>query len=271
MTSGEKLTSVERQQRYRDRRNIFADSADLKPLTLRGAAIAPGTRATAPTSVLLASSSACALFASLTTILFRGWRAPQPFGLSPSKRRRLTLLALPLIVSLGLAGPAAATFDVSAEESEPGASTQVPTPAPIDHDGVLALIRSTLLALDQANKTGNYTVLRDLGSPRFQLNTAARLSEIFASQRYNHMNLAAVAVLEPQLTVPPQIEANGLMRMAGFFPSVPMEINFDLVYAPVDRQQWRLSAISVSFRQAAPVAPPPSEPPPAVSSGDHPI
>jgi hypothetical protein len=44
MASGEKLTSAERQQRYRDRRNILADSADLKPLTLQGPAIAPGTR-----------------------------------------------------------------------------------------------------------------------------------------------------------------------------------------------------------------------------------
>ena len=44
MASGEKLTNAERQQRYRDRRNILADSADLKPLTLQGPAIAPGTR-----------------------------------------------------------------------------------------------------------------------------------------------------------------------------------------------------------------------------------
>jgi len=44
MASGEKLTSAERQRRSRDRRNILADSADLKPLTLRGATIAPGTR-----------------------------------------------------------------------------------------------------------------------------------------------------------------------------------------------------------------------------------
>jgi hypothetical protein len=44
MASGEKLSGAERQQRYRDRRNILADSAGLKPLTLRGAPIAPGTR-----------------------------------------------------------------------------------------------------------------------------------------------------------------------------------------------------------------------------------
>ena len=58
----------------------------------------------------------------------------------------------------------------------PKQQPQAPKPAQIDRNGVLILIRTALLALDQANKTGNYTVLRDLGSPDFQVNTAARLA-----------------------------------------------------------------------------------------------
>jgi hypothetical protein len=42
--------------------------------------------------------------------------------------------------------------------------------------------------------------------------------------------------------------------MAGFFPSVPAQVNFELMYAPVDGQ-WRLFGISVSIGQAAPAAP----------------
>jgi hypothetical protein len=118
----------------------------------------------------------------------------------------------------------------------------------------LILIRETLLALDQANKTGNYTVLRDLGSPDFQANTAARLAEIFAQQRRDNVDLSGVAVIDPQLTLLPQIEANGMMHMAGFFPSVPTQVNFELAYAPVGGR-WRLFALSVSFGQAAPTAP----------------
>jgi hypothetical protein len=133
---------------------------------------------------------------------------------------------------------------------------QAPKPAQIDRNGVLILIRTALLALDQANKTGNYTVLRDLGSPDFQVNTAARLAEIFVQQRRDNIDLSGVAVIDPQLTLLPQIEANGLMRMAGFFPSVPTQVNFELIYAPVDGR-WRLFGLSVSFGQAAPAAPPP--------------
>jgi hypothetical protein len=137
---------------------------------------------------------------------------------------------------------------------------QAPKPAQIDRNGVLILIRSSLLALDQANKSGNYTVLRDIGAPGFQTNTAARLGEIFAKLRGDNLDLSGVAVIDPQLSLLPQIEANGLMHMAGFFPSVPSQVNFDLSFAPVNGQ-WRLFGISVSIGQSGPAAPdPPSLP-----------
>jgi len=167
-----------------------------------------------------------------------------------------------ILRSLMLAALAAASsFGVGAEEAKPSPGARAPTPAAIDRNGVLILIRSTLFALDQANRTGNYTVLRDLGSPAFQTNTAARLAEIFAVHRKDNIDLSGIAVLDPQLTLLPQIEANGMMHMAGFFPSVPTQVNFELAYAPVERQ-WRLFGVSVSIGQAAPVAPPPPEPSP---------
>jgi len=152
-----------------------------------------------------------------------------------------------------------------APKSQSQPQAQAPKPAQIDRNGVLILIRETLLALDQANKTGNYTVLRDLGSPDFQANTAARLAEIFAQQRKDNIDLSGVAVIDPQLTLLPQIEANGLMHMAGFFPSVPTQVNFELAYAPVGGR-WKLFALSVSFGQAAPQAPQPPAPNPPQSA-----
>jgi hypothetical protein len=147
----------------------------------------------------------------------------------------------------------AAMLPVAALAQPPG--QQAAKPAQIDRNGVLILVRSTLLALDQANKTGNYTVLRDLGAPGFQqANTAARLGDIFARQREDKLDLSGVAAIDPQLSLLPQIEANGLMRMAGFFPSIPAQVNFELLFAPVDGQ-WRLFGLSVNLGQAAPAAP----------------
>jgi len=150
----------------------------------------------------------------------------------------------------------------SAGHAQGASPAAAPKPAQIDRNGVLMLVRSTLLALDHANKTGNYTVLRDIGAPAFQSNSAARLGEIFAKLRNDNLDLSGVAVLDPQLSLLPQIEANGLMHMTGFFPSVPTQVNFDLAYAAVNGQ-WRLFGISVSIGQSGPTAPEPPAPPPS--------
>lgn len=164
------------------------------------------------------------------------------------------VFATPLAGGAGLAQPAPA--------SQIGAPQPGDKPAQIDRNGVLILIRSSLLAVDQANKTGNYTVLRDLGAPGFQTaNTATRLGEIFANLRNQSLDLSGVAVLEPQLTLLPTIGANGMMRMAGFFPSVPTQINFELLYAPVE-SRWRLFGIGLNIGQSGPTAP--ADPPQAV-------
>ena len=134
-------------------------------------------------------------------------------------------------------------------EATPGSK-----PASLDRNVTLILLRSSLLALDQANKTGNYTVLRDLGAPGFQANTAAKLSEIFAQLRRDNLDLSGAAVSEPQLTVAPEIAANGLLHMKGFFPGTGAQVNFELLYAPVDGQ-WRLFGVSVGLGQPAAAAP----------------
>ena len=165
--------------------------------------------------------------------------------------------AIALAVAVLVVPPAALAQQPAAKAEQPA-----PKPANIDRNGVLMLVRSTLLALDHANKTGNYTVLRDIGAPGFQTNSAAKLAEIFAKLRNDRLDLSGVAVIDPQLSLLPQIEANGMMHMAGFFPSVPSQVNFELMYAPVDGQ-WRLFGISVAVGQSAPAAPPEPAPPAA--------
>src|SRR5215475_7265528 len=185
--------------------------------------------------------------------------------------REMTMTSSQLILrSLMLVALAAASSSsVWAAEAKAPLGAHAPTPAPIDRNGVLILIRSTLLALDHANKTGNYTVLRDLAAPGFQVNTAARLAEIFAGHRRESLDLSAVIVIDPQFSLLPQIETNGLMHMTGLFPSVPKQVNFDLAFAPVNGQ-WRLFGISVALGQTGPVAPPDppvAQRPPETTSG----
>lgn len=142
-----------------------------------------------------------------------------------------------------------------------------PRPYVMDRNSVFELVRSTMIALHQANVTGNYTVLRDLGAPGFrEANTSARLAEIFANLRNQQFDLSGVLILEPQLTTPPELDASGKLHMAGFFPSVPLQVNFELLYA-ANAGRWQLFGIGVNIGQTGPVAPsPPQLPPQTVSS-----
>jgi hypothetical protein len=104
-----------------------------------------------------------------------------------------------------------------------------------------------MLALQHANDTGNYTVLRDIGAPGFQAaNTAARLSEIFANLRAQKIDLSVLSVLDPQLANGPQIDQAGMMLIEGQFPTTPAQVGFRLLFAPVD-SRWRLFGISINL------------------------
>lgn len=135
---------------------------------------------------------------------------------------------------------------------------------PVTLEQALYLIRSTLLTLNDANRSGNYTVLRDLASPGFQAaNTAADLAQHFADLRKRNFDLHAVAISAPQLTAPPHIEQNNMLRLTGYFPTQPLRINFDMLFQNVGGQ-WRLFGLSVATPQAPaqqPAAQPPSPPP----------
>jgi hypothetical protein len=137
----------------------------------------------------------------------------------------------------------------------------------LDHDSQLILVRRALSALDQANQTGNYTVLRDLGAPAMQANTAARLGEIFAPQRQGGLDLSLALVMEPQINSPQRIDADGVLHITGFFASTPRRINFEVAYQAVGGV-WKLYGLAVSA--SAPEASPGMPKPPAIPADQRP-
>ncbi len=139
---------------------------------------------------------------------------------------------------------------------------------------MIILIRSSLVALGQANQTGNYTVLNQLGSANFRRNnTPERLSQIFAPFRTNNIDLSVVVFVTPQLTEAPRFE-NGRLRLIGYFPTQPMRVTFDLMFEP-DGGQWKLFGLGVDLERTAVAAtpqpvrqptPPRAQPPSATDS-----
>jgi hypothetical protein len=146
-----------------------------------------------------------------------------------------------------------------AQASQPKPGTREPAAQqpklPVSLEQALYLIRSTLLTLNDANRSGNYTVLRELAAPNFQSkNSAADLGTIFSDLRARKIDLFPVALLAPQLSTPPNIVGNGMLRLTGTFPTQPLQISFDLMFENV-AGQWRLFGISVQTPQAQTASP----------------
>ena len=92
---------------------------------------------------------------------------------------------------------------LSVAAAEERVRLSVPTP-----DVLLMLVRTTLVALNQANFTGNYSVLHDLGTPHLQAtNSQAQLGIAFTNLREQKLDLSRVLLLSPDLTEPPSITA----------------------------------------------------------------
>ena len=93
----------------------------------------------------------------------------------------------------------------------PGAMPKMP-----DQYKLNLLIRTTIIAINQANKTGNCTVLRDLAAPDFQnVNSAEKLAEIFTG----HIRLGCTGFVRSCVSA---YRASGFVAGVGGFSGTPV-------------------------------------------------
>jgi hypothetical protein len=124
-----------------------------------------------------------------------------------------------------------------------------------DNFKINMMIRSTVIAVNQANKTNNYTVLRDLGSVDFRVaNSAEKLALIFSGLRKSGFDLSPVLFFTPKLLKPPALTESGMLRLHGFFDTRPQIVAFDLLFQRV-QGEWQLFGISISTRPVPADAP----------------
>jgi hypothetical protein len=146
-------------------------------------------------------------------------------------------------VTLALGGSAAQAQTRPAPLPAQAAPAQVSVP---DRFTVLRLVYSSIAALDHANQTGNYSVLRDLGAPSFQAsNTSATLGTIFQAFRNQNVDLSYALILSPNFEFAPAIVQGGLLRVRGSFPLRPQAIGFDFLFQNI-AGQWRMFGVAVA-------------------------
>ena len=145
----------------------------------------------------------------------------------------------------------AAPSSVAAQAAPPPPSI-APVPTELE---MVKLIWSTMIAVEQANVSGNYSVLRDMSSPSFQqLNDPTRLAQIFAPIRASRIDLSNTLLLAPTYVGTPQQIENGAFGVRGYFGLRPTAVGFELYYQWVNGR-WRLYGIGLDPQPLATVQP----------------
>jgi hypothetical protein len=170
-------------------------------------------------------------------------------------------LASALVLLLGIHAAAA-------QQARPPAANAGAKPGEMQMSVITltVLIKDAVIALHHANMTGNYSVLRDMGTPVFRENfDQTALAAAFANLRARRIDLSPAYFLSPNLSKKPELSKDNELMLAGFFPTQPLQIQFDLRFMQLDGR-WRLAGIGVdavpaSGPQAAAAAPAPAQQP----------
>jgi len=183
----------------------------------------------------------------------KSWNLGMPGRLAPAF---LFALATPF---------AAATAQVQPAVQPPPALRAVP-----DQLELSKLIWSSILAIDHANRSGNYSVLRDLGAQGFQINNdAARLSQIFSGLRESRIDLSNALLVPPTYLEAPKQVQDGVIEVKGVFQLRPTSIQFQLMYQ-WEQGRWKMFGVDIQPLQMmsampgpAQAAQPPAQPQPS--------
>ena len=150
-----------------------------------------------------------------------------------------------LIAAAAMIGlPAAAGAQGQPPAALPGQAPPAARPVPSDME-LARLIWATMITVDNANKSGNYSVLRDSSAQGFQIqNDPATLAQIFAGLRNNRVDLSPTLLVPPTYSAPAQYLEGDIIRAQGRFLLRPTAIGFDVLYQ-WEQGRWKLFGIDI--------------------------
>lgn len=152
-----------------------------------------------------------------------------------------------LAAALAAALPAA-----SAAQMTPQQLANAPLPSELELN---KLVWTTIAAVDHANKSGNYSVVRDLAAPGFQMaNDPAKLTQIFAGLRASNTDLSNALLLAPTWRSQPRMVQADMLQLQGFFGLRPTAISFEFLFQWTGGR-WRLFGVAINPAQISPVQP----------------
>jgi hypothetical protein len=110
------------------------------------------------------------------------------------------------------------------------------------------LVKTTLMTFNDANLTGNYSVLFDKSSKAFRSQISAeKLSEAFKVFRARNINLESIVADEIDSSKDPKIDGDGVLYLKGRFKDEDKKISFDLKFVNEDGV-WKILGLNVKYK-----------------------
>lgn len=121
-----------------------------------------------------------------------------------------------------------------------------PTPRQLE---LSKMLWSTIVAVDHANQSGNYSVLRDISAQGFQIKfNPAQLTELFSGLRRLNVDLSNALLVPPTYYEAPTMVSADTFRVKGIFQLRPISIEFE-VYYQWEQGRWKLFGVELKPRE----------------------
>ncbi|WP_137045035.1 hypothetical protein [Pseudolabrys sp. FHR47] len=113
------------------------------------------------------------------------------------------------------------------------------------------LIKTCLLTLNDANITGNYTVLHaKLAKPFRTQFSPDKLKQGFSTFAEKQIDLSIIAIKTPVAATPTKIDNRGVLQLRGYFETQPSRVHYELDFL-VSEEEWKPLSINVRVRPAS--------------------
>jgi len=121
-------------------------------------------------------------------------------------------------------------------------------PVPTD-DEQEVLIKTTLMTFNDANLTGNYSILFDKASKPFRTQLSVeKLAESFKASRTNKIDLSSIVSSDMDSTNKATIDGDGVLNLKGRFKDDDKRIRFDLNFVN-EGGSWKMLGINVNYKE----------------------
>ena len=127
------------------------------------------------------------------------------------------------------------------------AQAETTVPSPLLQE---ILIKTYLLTLNDANLTGNYTVLQArLAKPFREQFSPERLKQVFKTFADQKADFGLIAAKPPVASSPAVIDKRGALILRGYFDTRPSRVIYELDFLPSEGE-WKPIKLNVNLKHA---------------------